>query len=479
MPINGWRGRPAWQTCVVVGAVATVGYVLLPAGGWQAAGYGLIGAACLVAVTWAVAHYRPQQPATWHTFIAGLTMWVLSTVVDRLTSGHAWSLTGDLLELAGYPLICWALFGLIRGRARAQDRTAWVDAGMIATSLWLLYWIFVLGATVSDPVLPWTQKLLAVLIAGGDIALFVLGSLLVTTPGARTVSYRLMLTALLLTAASDILLIAVPSQEFDLDGATDAISLLGNTLVAAAALHPSMRRLTVPLRRPPAFVRPRLILLTATILLAPAVGLYKGATGRAGQDWLPTGIGSIILFLLVAARMAGLVRRIENQADRLTLLARQDSLTGLANRRQWDERLTAAVAEHRFSGGALFVALIDLDHFKIYNDTYGHQAGDELLAGAAAAWGAHVRDGDLLARYGGEEFGLLFTGCTAAEATAVLERLLSATPSRQTFSAGLARWDGQESPGDLLHRADQLLYASKRAGRARVTAEPVAAAAAS
>jgi diguanylate cyclase (GGDEF)-like protein len=114
--------------------------------------------------------------------------------------------------------------------------------------------------------------------------------------------------------------------------------------------------------------------------------------------------------------------------------------------------------------------MIDLDHFKRYNDTYGHQAGDELLAGAAAAWGAVLRGEDLLARYGGEEFALLLMGRTAEEATQIAERMLAATPSRQTFSAGLACWDGRESPDDLLRRADELLYASKHAGRARISA---------
>jgi diguanylate cyclase (GGDEF)-like protein len=473
-------GRPAWQRCAAVGAAATAGYALLPpTGWWRAVAYAVIGALCVTVVIRAVARHRPQQPATWHCFIAGLAVWLVSTVINRVTGVPGWSLTADLLELAGYPLICWALAGLIRGRARAQDRTGWIDAGMVATSLWLLYWIFVLGDDATGPGVPLTQKLLAMVIAGGDIALFVLGSLLVTTPGARTASYRLLLIALVLTAASDILAIVVPGRSFDPSGSVDVLSLLANALVAAAALHPSMRQLTVPLHQPPAFVRPRLILLTATVLLAPAVGLYNGATGRAGRDWLATGIGSIILFLLVAARMAGLVRRVESQAGALARLARQDALTGLANRRRWDERLAEAVAEHARTGRPLFVALLDLDNFKAYNDAYGHPAGDELLAGAAAAWRAEVRDGDLLARYGGEEFGLLFTGCSAAEATGVLERLLAVTPFGQTFSAGLARWTPAESPEHLLHRADELLYASKHAGRARITTEPLIPAAAS
>lgn len=180
MAING---RPAWQSCVAVGAAATAGYALLPAAGLiRAVAYALVGGLCLAIVVRAVAHYRPRQPATWHTFIAGLTVWLVSTVINRVTGAPGWSRTADLLELAGYPLICWALAGLIRGRARAHDRTAWIDAGLVATSLWLLYWVFVLGDDVAAGGTPWTGKVLAVVIAGGDIALFVLGSLLVTTP---------------------------------------------------------------------------------------------------------------------------------------------------------------------------------------------------------------------------------------------------------------------------------------------------------
>lgn len=452
--------------------MATGLYSLVPANPiWQAGAYALVAGGCVGAVVWSVRRYRPRLLSTWYAFVAGLTIWLVDSVIDRVTESPAWGTVSDLLDVAGYPLVCWALAGLIRGRARAQDRTAIIDGGLVATSLGLLYWIFVVGGAVADPGVGWAQKVLTVLVAIGDITLFVLGSLLVTTPGARTVSYRLMLGALLLTAVSDILVVVDTNGR----GPADVVSLLANTLVAAAALHPSMRRLTVPLARPPDFVRPRLALLTATVLLAPTVGLYQGATGRAGDSWLATGIGTIILFVLVAVRMMGLVGRVEAQSQTLARLAWHDALTGLANRRQWDERLPETLAECAATGEPLFAALLDLDRFKTYNDTYGHQAGDELLADAAAAWQGLVREGDLLARYGGEEFAVLLIGCTEAEATLVLERLLAATPHAQTFSAGLARWDGQESPEALLHRADQLMYASKRTGRSRITDDRVPA----
>jgi diguanylate cyclase (GGDEF)-like protein len=456
------RGATAgWQWCLAVGAVAAAGYSLLPAGGqWHAVVYFLTGLACIAIVLAGVRRYRPEQPSTWYTFAAGLGVWLVNTVIDRVTTEPPWSHVSALLALAGYPLVCYALIGLIRGRVRSHDRSAGVDAGIVGTSLSLLFWTLIAEETA----LPWLQ----LLIAAGDIALFVLTSLLFTTPGARTVSYRLLLAALALTGISDVLIMTMP---FEPGGPADVALILANVCAAAATVHPSMRQLTVPLPHPPGFVRPRLALLTIAILLAPTVGLYQGATGRIAQNWLAVGLASIVLFLLVSARMAGLVLRVEQQSRRLSVLVNQDPLTGVANRRRWDECLTAALDRSALTGEPLVVALVDLDHFKRYNDTRGHQAGDELLTSAATAWSAGLRDGDLLARYGGEEFCVLLTGRTTAEAAAVVERLQTLTPLGQTFSAGVARWDGRQTAQELLEHADRLLYAGKHAGRARVVTE--------
>jgi diguanylate cyclase (GGDEF)-like protein len=112
--------------------------------------------------------------------------------------------------------------------------------------------------------------------------------------------------------------------------------------------------------------------------------------------------------------------------------------------------------------------LLDLDQFKRFNDQYGHQAGDRLLKSATAAWSATLRTTDLLCRYGGEEFSLLMAGATNEQAVEVLERLRAVTPQQQTFSAGLACWDGQEISEELVARADHALYQAKDAGRDRI-----------
>ncbi len=147
--------------------------------------------------------------------------------------------------------------------------------------------------------------------------------------------------------------------------------------------------------------------------------------------------------------------------------ARTDPLTGLANRRVWDRALPRELARAARQSTPLSVAMLDLDHFKTFNDTHGHQAGDRLLREAARAWADELRATDLLVRYGGEEFALLLPGTPLLAAVEVVDRLRVATPERQTASAGVAMWDGEETAEALLARADRALYGAKAAGRDR------------
>jgi diguanylate cyclase (GGDEF)-like protein len=116
------------------------------------------------------------------------------------------------------------------------------------------------------------------------------------------------------------------------------------------------------------------------------------------------------------------------------------------------------------------VAMLDLDHFKQYNDRRGHQAGDRFLKEAAAAWQAVVRKTDLVARYGGEEFAVLLPDCGLEDAMEIAGRLRTAQPEG-TCSLGVAQWDGREDVAALVARADRALYAAKDAGRDRVHAD--------
>ena len=148
-------------------------------------------------------------------------------------------------------------------------------------------------------------------------------------------------------------------------------------------------------------------------------------------------------------------------------IARTDELTGLPNRRAWHERIPAELARASRSNESLSVAMLDLDHFKHYNDAHGHQAGDRLLKQVASLWSSELRQTDLLARYGGEEFALALPACPLNQALKIVESLRTAVPDRQSCSAGLATWNGTETAEELLDRADRALYEAKRAGRKR------------
>jgi diguanylate cyclase (GGDEF)-like protein len=187
--------------------------------------------------------------------------------------------------------------------------------------------------------------------------------------------------------------------------------------------------------------------------------------------------GAALLMLALGATLASLLARTmrahRTRLGQLDQLAREDGLTGVLNRRALDEMLPVELARAERLGYTLSVAMLDLDYFKRFNDKRGHGAGDALLRNAARAWRAQLRPTDLLARYGGEEFTLVLPSCDAAQAVALIDRLRPLMPERQTFSAGVAQWNGADAPDALIRTADGALLAAKRGGRNRtVVAEP-------
>ncbi len=168
---------------------------------------------------------------------------------------------------------------------------------------------------------------------------------------------------------------------------------------------------------------------------------------------------------------------------RLAELALTDPLTQLRNRRYFEDFLRSELARIARYGGECSVAMLDVDHFKNYNDTLGHPAGDEVLRQLAVVLVREMRVSDVVARYGGEEFGLILVNTDRPEALRVIERLHrlihdhpfpreDVQPGRQlTVSTGIASCpeDAADYEG-LIHRADEALYAAKAAGRNRIHA---------
>ena len=146
-----------------------------------------------------------------------------------------------------------------------------------------------------------------------------------------------------------------------------------------------------------------------------------------------------------------------------------DPLTGLLNRRGVDRVLTEALDRAASSGTVLSLALLDIDHFKLVNDSGGHISGDRLLRSIANSWRSLSREHEVLGRYGGDEFALVLPECALASAMTPTERLRVAVPGGMTCSAGIASWEPGDTLPMLLARADAALYDSKRAGRNRTS----------
>lgn len=153
--------------------------------------------------------------------------------------------------------------------------------------------------------------------------------------------------------------------------------------------------------------------------------------------------------------------------------SRTDPLTGLANRRSMMERIEIEMARAMRSDTPLSLAMVDLDHFKKFNDEFGHVAGDTVLRSVSAVLVSNVRSQDMVARYGGEEFCLILPETDIEGAHHLLDELrhggrTNTTSLGVTISAGITSWDGLEGATSLIERADQALYRAKETGRNRV-----------
>jgi diguanylate cyclase (GGDEF)-like protein len=211
--------------------------------------------------------------------------------------------------------------------------------------------------------------------------------------------------------------------------------------------------------------------LIVVALAYGAVLYFKEAVAAPGTRWLIT-----MATLAVSATLIALLRnRVDGLVARLTETARTDSLTGLLNRRGFDDSFDAELERARRSGQPLGVVLLDLDHFKSVNDSFGHDMGDDALERVGALVRGTKRRIDTAARFGGEEFALLLPYNDAQGSHVVSERVreqvreaFSEDVYHLTVSLGIANFptDGNTCE-DLLRAADRALYVAKRSGRDR------------
>jgi diguanylate cyclase (GGDEF)-like protein len=210
--------------------------------------------------------------------------------------------------------------------------------------------------------------------------------------------------------------------------------------------------------------------IACTVFWAVAQDVSLGVMGYGAR------VGTFVAIGVIVGLQAQKRLRLEGERERLIAELRatalRDQLTGLPNRRAWHDRFDQELALAERSGRALSVAMLDLDRLKQVNDTHGHEEGDRLIRRCAHAWAGVLRRSDFLARFGGDEFVAVLPDCTRAGAEELAQRMLDAVPFEQTCSIGIAVWDRGEAGYELVHRADQAMYAVKVDGGGSIGVAP-------
>ncbi|TYP90773.1 diguanylate cyclase (GGDEF)-like protein [Blastococcus xanthinilyticus] len=194
--------------------------------------------------------------------------------------------------------------------------------------------------------------------------------------------------------------------------------------------------------------------------LAHLVGAVVAVTGALLLSGVPLGTALGVDLVLIGLGMV--IRRLVIRASG----ASRDPLTGLRNRRGFDEAMRELMGEASRTREPLSAVLIDVDHFKSVNDSHGHEAGDRVLCRVAEVWGEALPHGSVLARHGGDEFSLLLPGIDPPEALALVRSVCTLHPDI-SLSCGVAGYSFGESASQLMRSADRALYDAKVLGRGR------------
>ncbi len=472
-----------WRVYVAGMVVSIAGYLVLPLGPWSALAWSLVDTLGPVAAIVIAASRLPHnaRPA-WYLLALGIfangAAVVPETIVTDVLRSDAYPTVADAFYLLLYPAAFASIALMIRRWPPPLIRPALLDATTITAGIGILAWVYAIEPALQATGYTPFGRLVRVAYPVGDVLLIFLALILVRsrgTSGPVGTRWRLappwLATGLLFFLAGDLIWLIIGEHTVPgwvprgIDTFYFAAFLILGYAVRHATVTDEQRATAVP--RPPGL--PLMSTLLCALLMAPAVILLQMSHGmfRHGTS---IAAGSTIMSVLVVSRLTVLLRLVERQTEQVRQLARRDELTGLPNRRAWTDELPRVLEQARQSGQPVSVCMVDLDHFKAYNDTHGHQAGDRLLKEAAAAWLERLRQSDILARYGGEEFIVLLPGTDLHQAGEIMERVRPVTPAAQTFSCGVATWDTTETSEELISRADAALYEAKNTGRDRIVA---------
>ncbi|MBM2616493.1 EAL domain-containing protein [Actinoplanes sp. LDG1-06] len=467
-PAVATRSGRAWLWFLLAGSIAAVAYIVLPQNQITNWIFPAINSSGAVAAWIGLRRGRPRNRGAWTMLAAALSLSAAGDIIfagyDLFHAEAPFPSVADVLYIAAHLLAAAAVVKM----SHHAGRDSMLEAGVLTVPLALQYWIHFISPTLQSG-----GATLAVLVAvvtpiGTLIVLF--GALRAgLSMEMRRAPARLLVAGMVAWFVPDAYYATASLNGTYVGGGwMDLGWMLMPLLLGAAALHPQMPQLNVPLHTSTNILSVRRYLLVIAGVLA--LDAYAALTAD-GADQL------VGVAVLISASLAAI--RIRRPLRDMGLRATQDSLTGLPNRTELLRRLTFALAELPADGSSKVALLFcDLDRFKDVNDSLGHAAGDRMLVTIAERIVASVRDGrDIVARLGGDEFVILMPEATDADTDVVAERLVTTFTEPividgvelyPSVSVGVRTTDDYRAdPATLLRDADTAMYAAKNGGRGR------------
>ncbi|WP_248294982.1 bifunctional diguanylate cyclase/phosphodiesterase [Actinoplanes sp. TBRC 11911] len=474
-PGLGMRSVRLWHA----GGAALLGVQIVAPPGIGAVAMLLILVSGLVAIHVGPNRYlRRADRKPWYYMRAASYLFVVAAVIRAVVPGTDGPTPAALIPNAfvvpAYLGLGLGLHAMLRRRRAAEDDPARTDAMLVGLAAAFLVWTFVITPAVTDAGLN-VYRLIDSFFPIVDVLLLALVARLLLACGVRQPALWMLVVSTIAMFVADLLYTLRSAQVLDTPPhVVDSLLMVMFVGMAAAVVHPSMRTLTEPQAVAVGRLsRLRLVVITV-VLVVPIV-----VTSLVPLSTLVNDVVRAVLCVLLVLTVLGRVVRSNNSRARAEAAMRRrathDALTDLANRELLAETVSAwgdRAAAERLEISLLF---LDLDRFKMVNDHWGHQVGDELLRAVAARLGGQARAEDLVCRVGGDEFVVALAGPSHLRlAESLADRLLTefARPFRLSVgdvvisaSIGVAKSHGGVHALELIRDADTAMYKAKGSGR--------------
>ncbi|WP_280347056.1 GGDEF domain-containing protein [Nocardia neocaledoniensis] len=410
--------------------------------------------------------HRPAQRLPWYLLAVSVPLFAAGTAIRELGMHAAWHPTDDVVTLAAYLCLALAAVGWLRPRRLGSARDLWLDTMLIGFSALLAAWTFLISPILRRPL--GVDTLLAASYPLIEALLLTVLAHSLATVVRTEISLRLLQAGLIAVLGAGLLESLGAAGTLVSGGFALVPQQWAYLLAGAAALHPTMAAMQEVDDVHPHRSRRRAGVIAVALVAASLVSVVGADLGSGDRVVICLLLTLLLVGVLVRseraiARSLRSERRAQYQAD-------HDLLTGLYNR----SALLRAPQRHRhdWAGKPLSLLFIDLDGFKMVNDSYGHAVGDELIAAAAARIRRTARRADITARYGGDEFVIL-AARSRPEAAVLAQQLLGAFMRPFELSCGeipitasigvacLTTRPTDSTVYDLLREADAAMYHAK------------------